>query len=84
MSLILSRDNVIVTLYGVPRCLEDEPSYDDAANAYEASDDFVTDALQWVADARDLPGDLVDKVLRHYRESPAFVAAVEDVQVGER
>lgn len=84
MSLIAPRDTAIVTLFGVPRCVVDEPSYDEAADAYEASDDFVTDALQWVADDRDLPAELVETVLRHYRESPAYVTAVEDVMAGER
>lgn len=81
----LPRDRHVVHLAGTPWCeVEETVTFDDAANAYEATDDFVTDALQWVADARDLPGELVEKVLQHYRQSPAFTSAVEDVQAGDR
>lgn len=53
------------------------------AEAYEASDEFTTDAIEEVAVAGDLPADLVGRIEEWYRTTKAFDVKIEDALNGE-
>lgn len=62
--------------------LEPSDTDDHIVEAYEASDMFVEDALDW---AFEHPTPEVEAAaISAYRESPAYVTAVEDIAAGER
>jgi hypothetical protein len=63
-----------------PRCVD---RFELAAEEYEASDDFATDAIEWIADAKSLPADLVELATAHYRTSREFETKVQDALDGE-
>lgn len=57
---------------------------EDLAEQYERSEEFTVDAIEWVADAGELPADLVLMIQDCYRSSRAFDAKVGDAADGER
>jgi len=54
-----------------------------AAESYEASSCYVVDALEWVAEAGELPDDLVALACEHYRESARYRSVLDDALDGE-
>jgi hypothetical protein len=50
---------------------------------YESSGQLVTDAIDQVAVARELPADLVDRVVCWYRTTDAYATKIDDALNGE-
>lgn len=55
-----------------------------AREQYVESDLFRTDAVEWFANTRELPADLIDAVCAHYVTSTDFGTAVDDITNGWR
>ncbi len=50
--------------------------------AYESSEEFVTDALEWAIE--NPTPDLIEAALDPYRASARYATALDDIEAGER
>jgi hypothetical protein len=65
---------------------EDDPFEDrfhHFAAAYEASDQFVTDAVHHLVDAAELPDDVIERACAIFRGGRRYNTVVEDAIAGE-
>ena len=61
----------------------DAERYEAAAAAYEASPEFVTDAMEWLSTTASPPAAIVEATCDEYRQTRRFVDVVEDGLDGE-
>lgn len=58
-------------------------THESAADAYEQSERFITDAIEYVSVAPDLPGWLVLGICQWYATTSKFATVVDDLMSGE-
>ena len=60
--------------------MSDQPSRQQLAAEYQASTDYLADAVQWFADldAVDRPRYIADEIARLYNRSTAYATVIDD------
>ena len=60
--------------------MPDQPSRQQLAAEYQASTDYLADAVQWFADLPnyDRPGYIVGEIVRLYNRSTAYATVIDD------